>query len=126
MPLIVIYSRCVKKTYIELHGSFSYLYFMPVRILWSLDEGRFCTDSWPRLRATMATARNLLLVLGLLAFCRLSRSSVLRFTTRWSVQTNDTCMAAATSRSESVTREQKEGVKSRGGTPGDESEARTP
>ena len=71
----------------------SYLYFMPVRMLWSLDEGMFCTERCPRLRATRATARNLLFVLGLLAFCRLSRSSVLRFEFRWSVQTKDTCMA---------------------------------
>lgn len=50
---------------------FSYLYFMPVLMLCSLDEGALWTDSCPRLRATMATARNLPRVplLGLLVFC---------------------------------------------------------
>lgn len=73
---------------------FSYLYFMPVLMLWSLEEGTLWTDSCPRLLATMATALNLLRVpvLGLLAFCRLSLSSVLRLMDRWSVQTNDTCI----------------------------------
>lgn len=63
-------------------------------MLWSLEEGTLWTDSCPRLLATMATALNLLRVpvLGLLAFCRLSLSSVLRLMDRWSVQTNDTCI----------------------------------
>lgn len=72
-----------------------YLYFMPVFMLCSLEEGTLCTESCPRLRATIATALNLLRVpvLGLLAFCRFSRSSVLRLTPpRWSVHTNDTCI----------------------------------
>ncbi|TNN66239.1 hypothetical protein EYF80_023578 [Liparis tanakae] len=54
-------------------------------------------ESCPRLRATIATALNLLRVpvLGLLAFCRFSRSSVVRLTPpRWSVHTNDTCILA--------------------------------
>lgn len=75
-----------------------YLYFMPVFILCSLEEGTLWTESWPRLRATIATALNLLRVpvLGLLAFWRFSRSSVLRLTPpRWSVHTNDTCILAA-------------------------------
>ena len=75
----------------------SYLYFMPVLMLCSLHVGALWTDSWPRLRATMATARNFPRAppLGLLAFCwRLSRSSVLRLMPRWSEHTNDTCMAA--------------------------------
>lgn len=78
----------------------TYLYFMPVLKQWSPEECMFCTDSCPRLRATIATARNLLLVpkLGLLVFCRFSRSSVLRLTPRWSVHTNDTCMLTASSR----------------------------
>lgn len=73
----------------------SYLYFMPVFMLCSLEEGTLCTESCPRLRATIATALNLLRVpvLGLLAFCRFSRSSVLRLTPpRWSVHTSDTCI----------------------------------
>lgn len=63
-------------------------------MLWSLEEGALWTDNCPRLLATMATALNLLRVpeLGLLAFCRLSLSSVLRLMDRWSVQTNDTCI----------------------------------
>lgn len=67
---------------------------MPVLMLWSLEDGTLWTDSCPRLLATMATALNLLRVpeLGLLAFCRLSLSSVLRLMDRWSVQTNDTCI----------------------------------
>lgn len=67
---------------------------MPVLMLWSLEEGTLWTESCPRLLATMATALNLLRVpvLGLLAFCRLSLSSVLRLMDRWSVQTNDTCI----------------------------------
>lgn len=76
-----------------MHSS-SYLYFMPVLMLWSLEDGTLWTDSCPRLRATMATALNLLRVpaLGLLAFCRFRRSSVLRLMERWSVHTNDTCI----------------------------------
>lgn len=73
----------------------SYLYFMPVFMLCSLEEGTLWTESCPRLRATIATALNLLRVpvLGLLAFCRFSRSSVLRLTPpRWSVHTSDTCI----------------------------------
>lgn len=67
---------------------------MPVLMLWSLEDGTLWTDSCPRLRATMATALNLLRVpaLGLLAFCRFIRSSVLRLIERWSVHTNDTCI----------------------------------
>lgn len=77
----------------KMHSS-SYLYFMPVLMLWSLEDGTLWTDSCPRLRATMATALNLLRVpaLGLLAFCRFRRSSVLRLMERWSVHTNDTCI----------------------------------
>lgn len=38
----------------------SYRYFIPGCLtLDSLEEGAFCTESCPRLRATMATARNL-------------------------------------------------------------------
>lgn len=67
---------------------------MPVLMLWSLEEGTLWTESCPRLRATMATALNLLRVpaFGLLAFCRFRRSSVLRLIERWSVHTNDTCI----------------------------------
>lgn len=67
---------------------------MPVLTLWSLEDGTLWTDSWPRLRATIATARNLLRVpaFGLLTFCRFSRSSVLRHIERWSVHTKDTCI----------------------------------
>lgn len=67
---------------------------MPVLMLWSLEDGALWTDSCPRLRATMATALNLLRVpaFGLLAFCRFRRSSVLRLIDRWSVHTNDTCI----------------------------------
>lgn len=75
----------------------SYLYFIPVFMLCSLEEGTLWTESCPRLRATIATALNLLRVpvLGLFAFCRFSRSSVLRLTPpRWSVHTNDTCILA--------------------------------
>lgn len=75
----------------------SYLYFMPVFMLCSLEEGTLWTESCPRLRATIATALNLLRVpvLGLLAFWRFSRSSVLRLTPpRWSVHTSDTCILA--------------------------------
>lgn len=73
----------------------AYLYFMPVFMLCSLEEGTLWTESCPRLRATIATALNLLRVpvLGLLAFWRFRRSSVLRLTPpRWSVHTNDTCI----------------------------------
>jgi len=60
----------------------------------SLDDGAFCTESCPRLRATMATARNLLRVprLGLLAFCLFSRSSALRLLMLCSEHTKETCM----------------------------------
>lgn len=64
-------------------------------MLCSLEEGTLWTESCPRLRATIATALNLLRVpvLGLLAFCRFRRSSVLRLTPpRWSVHTKDTCI----------------------------------
>lgn len=76
-------------------ASFSYLYFIPgCFTLDSLDDGAFCTESCPRLRATMATARNLLRVprLGLLAFCRFSRSSALRLFMLCSEHTKETCM----------------------------------
>lgn len=60
----------------------------------SLEEGAFCTESCPRLRATMATARNLPRVprLGLPAFCRFSRSSALRLLMLCSEHTKETCM----------------------------------
>lgn len=60
----------------------------------SLDDGAFCTDSCPKLRATMATARNLLRVprLGLLAFCLFSRSSALRLLILCSEHTKETCI----------------------------------
>lgn len=76
-------------------ASFSYLYFIPgCFTLDSLEDGAFCTESCPRLRATMATARNLLRVprLGLLAFCRFSRSSALRLFMLCSEHTKETCM----------------------------------
>ena len=66
-------------------------------MLCSLEDGTLWTESCPRLRATIATALNLLRVpvFGLLAFCRFSRSSVLRLTPpRWSVHTNETCILA--------------------------------
>lgn len=60
----------------------------------SLEDGALCMESCPKLRATMATALNRPRVLGLLAFCRLSRSSALRLLMLWSEHTKDTCMVA--------------------------------
>lgn len=74
---------------------FPYLYFMPgCFTLASLEDGAFCIERCPRLRATMATVRNRPRVLGLLAFCRLSLSSALRLLMLWSEQTKETCILA--------------------------------
>lgn len=73
----------------------SYLYFIPGCFPpASLMLGRLCTDSCPRLRATMATARKRPRVprLGLLLAGRPSRSSGPRPLRPCSEHTKDTCM----------------------------------
>lgn len=78
----------------------AYLYFIPgCFVLASPGFGRLCTDSCPRLRATMATARKRPRVpgLGLLAAGRPSRSSGLRPLRPCSEHTKDTCMSLALS-----------------------------
>ena len=78
----------------------AYLYFIPgCFTLASPALGRLCTDSCPRLRATMATARKRPRVprLGLLAAGRPSRSSGPRPLRPCSEHTKDTCMSPALS-----------------------------
>lgn len=76
-------------------GCSAYLYFIPgCFTLVSLLFWELCTDSCPRLRATMATARNRPRVpgLGLLAAERPRRSSGPRVFRLCSEHTKDTCM----------------------------------
>lgn len=76
-------------------GCSAYLYFIPgCFTLVSLLFGVLCTDSCPRLRATMATARKRPWVpgLGLLAAERPRRSSGPRVLMLCSEHTKDTCM----------------------------------